>query len=95
MGYLSNSRVAKHDGCTIEVESSLISVWNGVHNFSLIINDERVDSTQACGACSLRGRIPAKTNDEKRVVVRITQGPFLARFKCEVDGVEVPMEKMY
>ena len=95
MAFWSRLDKAEHEGNIIEVECCVLFVWSGVTEFSLIINNSRVDRTQAVGACTLRGHLPEKNGQSKRVVLWIKQGAWSVRYKLEIDGVECPFTKVY
>ena len=84
MGFMSNQFHIEHEGHIIEVEA--IGSTRGKTSYCLILDNERVDQTEATfGTCKLRGKLPS--NDSKSpqpFVIRIKVGIFSESCTLEI-----------
>ena len=89
MGIMSNSFKMDYEGHVVEVEAQ--GDFEGMTSYSLILDNERTDQTEATlGTCTLRGKINADLpEEEKPFVVRIKTGIFRDKCWLEVDGKSV------
>ena len=86
MGFMSNHFLIEHEGHTIEVEG--IGSFSGKTSYSLILDNERVDRTEATlGACTLRGKLASDDSESTKLfVIRIKTGLFSDNCTLEIDG---------
>ena len=92
MGIMSNSFKIDYEGHVVEVESQ--GDFDGKTHYSLILDNERADQTEATlGHCTLRGQFKADgPEDSKPFVVRIKTGIFRDRCWLEVgeESMKIP-----
>ena len=86
MGFMSNHFLIEHEGHTIEVEAA--GSFSGKTIYSLILDNERVDRTEATfGACTLLGKLTSDDSESpKPFVIRIKTRIFSENCTLEIDG---------
>lgn len=94
MGVMSETAKATYEGNQIDVEARVTNVM-GTGQYSLFINNERVDETEAThGEFTLRGKLPEPAGGAaKQVTVRIDQGLVSTDYVLDVDGETYEMTK--
>jgi hypothetical protein len=97
MGDSNRAYLAEHDGHRIEVEIRPASAFASTRIASLIIDNHRVEDLHyGPGRLSLRGWLENEGGKRATVVVRIRDPMFwFQRVTLEVDGVAIPMTKIY
>ena len=94
MGFFNDHLVAQYEGNTIEIEGKVKSMFIGTNEYSLIIDNERVDSQEVTlGQFSLRGSLLVG-DSQKNLVVWGSQGLTGLKCRAEVDGRALPMSKV-